>query len=337
MSKKILVAGGAGYIGSHTVVELVNAGYEPIIVDDFSNSQESVLKGLEKILGRKVPFYKVDCVDEKALCEVFKSEKNIAGAIHFAAFKAVGESVKNPLKYYKNNLNSLTSLINSMKINDVKNLVFSSSCTVYGIPDNLPINEEAPIKPANSPYGNTKQISEEIIQNCLYSKDLEKAILLRYFNPIGAHESALIGELPIGEPDNLVPRITQKAAGILPDFKIYGNDYDTEDGTCVRDYIHVVDLAKAHVKALEYMCNSSENLGIFNVGTGKGTSVLELINSFEKVSEMDFEYTSGEKREGDIPEIYADVKKANAELNWKAELSIEDALSSAWKWQKNLS
>ena len=337
MSKKILVAGGAGYIGSHTIVELANEGYEPIIVDDFSNSQESVLNGLEKIIGRKISFYKVDCVNENSLNEIFESEKNIQGVIHFAAFKAVGESVENPLKYYKNNLNSLMSLISSMKKNKINNLVFSSSCTVYGIPDNLPIKEDAPIKHANSPYGNTKQISEEIIQDCLSSKNLGKAVLLRYFNPIGAHESALIGELPIGEPDNLVPRITQKAMGILPDFKIYGKDYNTNDGTCVRDYIHVVDLAKAHVKALEYMCNSSENLGIFNIGTGKGTSVLELINSFEKVSGKNFEYTFGEKREGDIPEIYADVKKAEEALNWKAELSIEDALSSAWKWQKNLS
>tara|TARA_Y100000034_G_scaffold125461_1_gene175041 strand:- start:42 stop:1055 length:1014 start_codon:yes stop_codon:yes gene_type:complete len=337
MSKKILVAGGAGYIGSHTIVELANEGYEPIIVDDFSNSQESVLNGLEKIIGRKISFYKVNCVDEKSLNEIFELEKNIHGVIHFAAFKAVGESVENPLKYYKNNLNSLMSLISSMKKNKIKNLVFSSSCTVYGIPDSLPINEEAPIKLANSPYGNTKKISEEIIKDCLHSNDLKKAVLLRYFNPIGAHESALIGELPIGEPDNLVPRITQKAAGILEGFKINGDNYDTLDGTCIRDYIHVVDLAKAHVKALEYFGKSSKRLGIFNIGTGKGTSVLELINTFENVSGKKFEYEIGEKREGDIPEIYADVKKANGELDWKAEFSIENALSSAWKWQKKIS
>jgi len=335
--KKILITGGAGYIGSHTVVELVNAGYEPIIVDNFCNSEKSVLEGLEKILGREIRCYEVDCSDEKELTKVFEQERDIEGVIHFIAYKAVGESVEKPLKYYSNNIVSLLTLIRIMRKNNVKNLVFSSSCTVYGVPDKVPIKESAEIKPANCPYGNTKQIAEEIIDDCVSSGDLGKAILLRYFNPIGAHDSSLIGELPLGEPLNLVPRITQKAVGLLDKLIVFGDDYDTSDGTCVRDYIHVVDLAKAHVSSLEFMKKYDKKLEIFNIGAGKGTSVKELIDSFEKVSGIKLDYEIGKKREGDVPEIYADSIKAANELGWKSELSLDDALGSAWKWQQRIS
>jgi len=335
--KKILVTGGAGYIGSHTVVELANAGYEPVIVDNFCKSEKSVLEGLEKILGREVKCYEIDCSNGDELDKVFEQEGDIEGVIHFVAYKAVGESVEKPLKYYSNNIVSLLTLIRIMRKNNVKNLVFSSSCTVYGVPDKVPIKESAEIKPANCPYGNTKQIAEEIIDDCVSSGDLGKAILLRYFNPIGAHDSSLIGELPLGEPLNLVPRITQKAVGLLDKLIVFGDDYDTSDGTCVRDYIHVVDLAKAHVSSLEFMKKYDKKLEIFNIGAGKGTSVKELIDSFEKVSGIKLDYEIGKKREGDVPEIYADSIKAANELGWKSELSLDDALGSAWKWQQRIS
>jgi len=333
---KVLVTGGAGFIGSHAVVLLHEAGYEPIIVDNLSNSRKSVLEGLKKITGKDIKFYEIDCCNEEELDKVFKKEK-INEVIHFAAYKSVRESVENPLKYYQNNVFSLISLIRAMKRNNVGNLVFSSSCTVYGIPKKIPVTEEEEIKPANCPYGATKQICEEIIKNSVISGDLKKAVLLRYFNPIGAHPSGLIGELPLGEPANIVPRLTQNAAGILKKIIIFGDDYETEDGTGIRDYIHVMDLADSHIKSFEYMGKNSNDLGIFNIGIGKGVSVMELIKSFEKTNEKKIEYEMGKRREGDVPEIYADVSKAEREMGWKAELSIEDALRNAWKWQENLS
>jgi UDP-glucose 4-epimerase len=335
-SKKVLVTGGAGYIGSHTVVELFESGFEPIIVDNFSNSSRGVLDGLKKILGREVKCYRVDCCSKNEVKQVFNKEKDIFGVIHFAACKAVGESVKSPLKYYKNNILSLVNLLEIMNEKKITNLVFSSSCTVYGNPDILPVTENSSIKEASSPYGNSKQICEEIIKDTVKSEGLSRAVLLRYFNPIGAHRSALIGELPLGEPANLVPIVSQVAAGLRKNLLVFGNDYETPDGTCIRDYIHVVDLAKAHVKSLNWFLSSSEKLGIFNIGTGKGVSVLEIINQYEKISGKKIEYSFSARRQGDLPEIYADVSKANRELKWKAKFSVEDSLKSAWEWQKKL-
>lgn len=332
---KILVTGGTGYIGSHTVVELFNAGYEVIIVDDFSNSDPKILNQIEKICGKKPEFVKLDLCDEQAVNEFAKKYADISGIIHFAAFKAVGESVQQPLKYYRNNFYSLINILTAF--NSKVKLVFSSSCTVYGQPDHLPVTETAPVKKAESPYGNTKQIAEEILQEtCEVDKDLQ-VIALRYFNPVGAHSSALIGELPIGVPQNLVPFITQSAIGKRGPITVFGNDYHTPDGSAIRDYIHVVDLAKAHVAAIKRLAAKQENnYEVFNIGTGKGSSVLEIIHAFEKSTGQKLNYTIGPRREGDIEKTYGDVTLANQILGWKAELGLEEMLSSAWNWETNL-
>ena len=336
---KILVTGGLGYIGSHTVVELHNQGYEIIIVDDLSNTSLDVLKRINKITNSSINYVNLDLKNVEAT-KIFISENNdIDGVIHFAASKAVGESVDNPLKYYINNISSLTNLLNELKdLNKKINFIFSSSATVYGKPINVPITELEPIKNAESPYGNTKQIGEEIIRDLVNSNSNFKAISLRYFNPIGAHLSAMIGELPIGVPQNLVPYITQTAIGIRKELTVFGNDYLTRDGSCIRDYIHVVDLAKAHIKSLEKLIKeSSKNYyDAFNIGTGKGTSVLELISCFESVSGKKLNFRIGERRKGDIAKCFADVSKANELLNWKSKHSIEDALLSSWNWEKNI-
>ncbi|MCK5416000.1 UDP-glucose 4-epimerase GalE [Candidatus Parcubacteria bacterium] len=336
--KKIIVTGGAGFIGSHTVVELYNAGYEPIIIDNFSNSQKSVLAGLQNITGSAVKLFEGDCCNRDLLKKIFTEEENIDGIIHFAAHKAVSESVQNPLKYYRNNLNSLMALLEIMQNYNCSNFVFSSSCTVYGQPDKLPVTEVAPKKPAESPYGNTKKICEDIIEDVIKSNAELKIISLRYFNPIGAHASSLIGELPLGVPDNLVPYITQTAAGIREKLTIFGNDYDTSDGTCVRDYIHVIDLAKAHVKAFEYLNKQEDKTfyDVFNIGTGHGNSVKEIVETFQSANNVNLNYVVGKRREGDIEKIFADVDKATTLLNWKTELSLEQALIDAWNWQKAL-
>jgi len=336
-NEKILVTGGAGYIGSHTVVELVQAGYEPVIVDNFSNSEESALQGIAAILGREVPCHRVDCTDAEALRKVFEQEQNIAGVIHFAAYKAVGESVSEPLKYYHNNVGSLVTLLQVMQEFNIFNLVFSSSCTVYGIPEKLPVTEQTPVQKANSPYGNTKKICEEILTDLASSGSSMKSIALRYFNPIGAHPSAKIGELPLGVPSNLVPFITQTAAGIRKELTIFGNDYDTPDGTNVRDYVHVVDLAKAHVVAVERLLqNKVPDLEFFNVGTGRGNTVLEAVQAFERATGQKLNYKIGPRRAGDVPKIYADVTKATQELGFKTTSTLEEAMKSAWDWQLSL-
>ncbi|TPG64394.1 UDP-glucose 4-epimerase GalE [Hymenobacter nivis] len=336
---KILVTGGAGYIGSHAVVELAQAGYEPVIVDDFSNSKESVLAGLRAILGRDVPCHHVDCGDAEALRGVFRQEGNIAGVIHFAAFKAVGESVQKPLAYFHNNVGSLLTLLQVMPEFGVENLVFSSSCTVYGNPDALPVTEATPTKPATSPYGRTKQMCEDIVHDVSgASSNKLRTILLRYFNPIGAHASAKIGELPLGTPNNLVPFITQTAAGIREKLTIFGDDYATPDGTNVRDYIHVVDLAKAHVVAVQRLLDrkAPDTVETFNVGTGHGNTVLEVVQAFEQASGQQLNYSIGPRRPGDVPAIYADATKAETVLGFKTETSLLDSLASAWKWQQTL-
>lgn len=336
--KKILVTGGVGFIGSHTVVELVEAGYEPILIDNLSNSKIGVLKSIEKIIKRTVKFYENDCNDISALRNIFRIEKNIVGVIHFAANKAVGESVADPLKYYYNNIGSLVTLLTVLQEFNVPNLVFSSSCTVYGQPSTLPVNEESPVLKAESPYGNTKQVCEEIIKDVFNSGKDIKAISLRYFNPIGAHSSALIGELPLGTPNNLVPFITQTSAGIREELTVFGSDYNTPDGTCVRDYIHVVDLAKAHVKSLDKLFSINENKfhDVINVGTGKGESVLSVINTFQEVTGQALNYKIGARRPGDVQSIFADATKSEQVLDWKAEKTMADALLDAWNWQENL-
>lgn len=337
--KKILVTGGAGYIGSHTVVELAQAGYEPVIIDNFSNSRESVLDGLKAILDHEVRYYDVNCANADALRWVLKQEKDIAGVIHFAAFKAVGESVQKPLAYFQNNVGSLLTLLQVMPEFGIKNLVFSSSCTVYGNPDALPVTEATPTKPATSPYGRTKQMCEDIVHDVAgASSNQLRTILLRYFNPIGAHESAKIGELPLGTPNNLVPFITQTAAGIREKLTIFGNDYDTPDGTNVRDYIHVVDLARAHIVAVQRLLDkkASETVETFNVGTGHGNTVLEVVQTFEKASGQKLNYAIGPRRPGDVPAIYADATKAETVLGFKTTTSLFDSLASAWKWQQTL-
>ena len=337
--KKILVTGGAGYIGSHAVVELAQAGYEPIIVDDFSNSKESVLAGLRDILGRDVPCHHVDCGNADALREVFRKEGNVQGVIHFAAFKAVGESVQKPLAYFQNNVGSLLTLIEVMNEVGVENLVFSSSCTVYGVPDQLPVTEATPTKPASSPYGRTKQMCEDIVHDVAgASGNKLRTILLRYFNPIGAHPSAKIGELPLGVPNNLVPFITQTAAGLRDKLTIFGNDYDTPDGTNVRDYIYVVDLAKAHIVAVQRLLDrkATDAVETFNIGTGHGNTVLEVVTTFEQASGQKLNYAIGPRRAGDVPAIYADATKAAEVLGFKTETSLFDALASAWQWQQTL-
>ncbi|KYG76216.1 UDP-glucose 4-epimerase [Roseivirga ehrenbergii] len=334
--QNILVTGGAGYIGSHTVVELHNAGYNPIIVDNLSNSRKSVLTGLKNITGKDFTFYQIDCNDRNAFRQVFKSH-DISGVIHFAAYKAVGESVAKPLEYYENNVGSLMTLIRLMKEEGVEKLIFSSSCTVYGQPDQLPVTEQSPKKTAESPYGNTKQVCEEIIEDTSISDKSFRAIALRYFNPVGAHPSSEIGELPLGVPNNLVPFITQTAAGWREQLTVFGDNYDTEDGSCIRDYIHVVDLAKAHVKSLEYLTKHANlSFDIFNIGTGKGNTVLEIVNTFEEISGVKLNYRIGERRSGDIEKIYADVTKSSETLGWKTEKSLKDSLKDSWNWQKTL-
>lgn len=338
MKKKILVTGGAGYIGSHTVVELQNAGYEVIVVDNLSNSTADSIDGIEHITGIRPVFEKIDCNNEKDLRNVFTKYSPISGIIHFAASKAVGESVQKPLLYYKNNLVSLINLLELMPEFNVKGIVFSSSCTVYGEPDVNPIDETAAIKPAASPYGKTKQINEEIIQDFVASGADIKSIILRYFNPVGAHPTAELGELPNGVPQNLVPFITQTAMGIRTELSVFGDDYDTPDGSCVRDFINVVDLSKAHVVAMDRMLQdkSSEKVEVFNLGTGNGVSVLELINIFEKVSGVKVNYKIVGRRAGDIIKIWAEPSKANNVLGWTAKETIEDTMASAWKWQQKL-
>ena len=338
MSRKILVTGGLGFIGSHTVVALQEKGYEVVIIDNLSNSSLEVLGGITKITRISPEFENLDLRDKQALNTFFEKYKDLEGVIHFAASKAVGESVENPLLYYENNLNSLIYLLQELKEKNAPKFIFSSSCTVYGQADALPITESAPIKKAESPYGNTKQIGEEIIADTCKAVPHLKAISLRYFNPIGAHPSANIGELPIGTPQNLVPFITQTAAGKREKLSVWGNDYPTPDGTCIRDYIHVMDLARAHVVALERFLNDEqeENYEVFNLGTGKGNSVLEAIKAFEKASDKKLSYTFADRREGDIISAYADTTKANEVLKWSAEYSIDDAMASAWKWQQKL-
>ena len=332
---KILVTGGAGYIGSHTIVELVSAGFEPIIIDNYSNSDKKVLKQIAKITGKTPIAYQADCSEKEVLRNIFK-EHVISGVIHFAAYKAVGESVDKPLKYYDNNLISLIRLLEIMSEFEVNNFVFSSSCTVYGEAEKLPVAEDSPIQQANSPYGYTKQVSEQIIMDVINSGSKINAVLLRYFNPIGAHPSALIGELPLGVPNNLVPFITQTGAGLRKELTVYGDDYNTPDGTCIRDYIHVCDLANAHVKAFEWLEKGDESLGIFNIGTGRGVSVLDVINSFEKESGTKLNYKIGKRRPGDVEKIWANAEKSNNVLGWKAKYSLDDAMRHAWKWQKGL-
>jgi len=334
---KILVTGGTGFIGSHTVVELQQKGYEVIVVDNLSNSTIEVLDNIQKITGIRPEFEQFDLADEKLTSAFFRKHTEINAIIHFAAFKAVGESVEKPLMYYRNNLFSLLNILNGMKENGINNFVFSSSCTVYGQPDELPVKESSPIKKAFCPYGNTKQISEDIIFDTVAVTDL-KAIALRYFNPIGAHESALIGELPLGVPNNLIPYITQTAIGKREFLRVFGNDYDTPDGTPIRDYIHVVDLAKAHVIAVDRMLNGKmkKQCEVFNLGTGNGFSVLEVINSFEKVSGTKLNYKIVGRRPGDVIEVWADTSFANKELGWKAEKGLDEMMLSAWNWEKAL-
>ncbi|KGO87450.1 UDP-galactose-4-epimerase [Flavobacterium rivuli WB 3.3-2 = DSM 21788] len=331
---KILVTGGTGYIGSHTVVELYNAGFEVLIVDNFSNSDPGVLNQIETITGKRPECEELDLCDEAKVKEYMDAHKDITGIIHFAAYKAVGESVREPMKYYKNNLYSLINLIEN--IDGKINFVFSSSCTVYGQPEVLPVTEDAPVQKAESPYGNTKQIAEEILTDtCAVTPDL-KVISLRYFNPVGAHESGLIGELPIGVPNCLVPFITQSAIGKRGPIVVHGNDYNTPDGSALRDYIHVVDLAKAHVSALNRLQGNEgkSNYEVFNLGTGKGTSVLEVIDAFEKSTGEKLNYSVGPRRSGDVEKVWGDVTKSSKELKWTAGLGIEEMMSSAWKWEK---
>ncbi len=331
---KILVTGGTGFIGSHTVVELQAKGYDVVIVDNLSNSSADIADKITLISGIKPELEIFDLTDKDKTAEFFQKHNDIKGIIHFAAYKAVGESVQNPLMYYRNNLESLVNMLQGMHDNGIPNIVFSSSCTVYGQPDELPVSEKAPIKVAESPYGNTKQISEEIIRDTIAATSLN-AIALRYFNPIGAHETAIIGELPIGVPNNLMPFITQTAIGIREQLSVFGDDYPTPDGTAIRDYIHVVDLAKAHVIAIDRMVNNKmkKNLEIFNLGTGNGYSVLEVINSFEKVTGEKLNYKIVDRREGDVTQVWADPAFSNEELGWKAEKSLDEMTLSAWKWE----
>ena len=339
MSKtRILVTGGTGYIGSHTTVELINAGFDVVIIDNLSNSNREVLDGIEAITGVRPAFIEGDVNDLSTLDCIFQAYPGIEGIINFAASKAVGESVQKPLLYYRNNLNSLMNLLEMVEIYNVKGFVFSSSCTVYGEPDVNPVTEESPIKPATSPYGNTKQISEEIITDTIRSGANFNAIILRYFNPVGAHPSALIGELPLGVPQNLIPYLTQTAIGIRKELSVFGNDYDTPDGSCIRDFINVVDLAKAHVIAVKRMIEgkSLDCIEIFNLGTGNGVSVLELIDTFESATGVKVPHKIVGRREGDIEKVWANPKKANEVLGWVADTPLADTMVSAWKWQQHL-
>ncbi len=335
--KKILVTGGLGYIGSHTVVELQNTGYQVVIIDNLSNSSLDVLEGIANITKTPLQFERLDLRIKFDVSEFFKKNNDIEGIIHFAASKAVGESVEKPLLYYENNINTLVYLLQECAAYNINNFIFSSSCTVYGEPDSLPITEDAPVKEATSPYGNTKQISEEILKDTCAVSGLN-TIALRYFNPIGAHHTAEIGELPAGVPQNLVPFITQTAAGVRKQLSVFGDDYPTEDGSCIRDYIHVVDLAKAHVIALERLLTKKNkaNYEVFNLGTGRGSSVLEVVNSFQKTTGEKLNYKIVDRRPGDVIAVYADTKKANEVLGWKAEHTMEEALDSAWKWEKKV-
>ncbi|MCS6975222.1 MAG: UDP-glucose 4-epimerase GalE [Cyclobacteriaceae bacterium] len=334
--KKILVTGGAGYIGAHTVVELVSAGYEPVIIDNLSASDLTLVRGIEKITGRPVAFYQGDCRNRAFLEEVFSKEK-FPAVMHFAALKSVGESVQKPLEYYDNNIGSLVALLDMMGKYRVTDFIFSSSCTVYGQPDAIPVTEETPFKKAESPYGATKQMCERILEDV--SKNGLRVLSLRYFNPIGAHPSAQIGELPIGTPNNLVPFVTQTAAGVRPELVVFGNDYNTPDGSCIRDFIHVVDVARAHVDALQYLQQKKENriYEVFNLGVGKGMSVLEIVNLFQQVTGVQLRYRIGNRRPGDVEKIYADPSRIMKELGWKPVYTIEQALLHAWQWQKKLS
>ncbi|HIP35647.1 MAG TPA: UDP-glucose 4-epimerase GalE [Crocinitomix sp.] len=337
MNNKILVTGGAGYIGSHTVVELIDNGYLPIIVDDFRNSNPLVLDKLNEIVGQTVPFYNIDCTDKKKMDKVFAEHPDLMGVIHFAAYKAVGESVEKPLMYYQNNLGSLMVVLELMEAYKISNLVFSSSCTVYGEPKVVEVSEQTPIQEATSPYGDTKIVSEKIITNTVNASAQLKATLLRYFNPIGAHPSAKIGELPNGVPNNLLPYLTQTVNGIREVLTVFGGDYNTKDGTCIRDYIHVVDLAKAHVKALNWLDNQKlPVVESFNIGTEKGNTIMDVIKTFEKVNNLKVNYKIGERREGDVEQIYANTQKAKEVLNWSCEYSLDDALKHQWAWEKTL-
>jgi len=336
--KTVLLTGGTGYIGSHTAVELINAGYKVVIVDNLTNSSIDSIEGIHKITGVRPDFVKADC---SVCCEMeslFKKYNGFHSIIHFAALKAVGESVEKPLEYYHNNLSSLINLLQLMKKGGGGNLVFSSSCTVYGQPDSLPVTEKSPYKPATSPYGNTKKIAEDILRETINVNSSIKGIALRYFNPIGAHSSAEIGELPLGKPDNLIPFITQTAVGIREKLQIFGNDYDSADGTAIRDYFHVVDLAKAHVLALKRLEENRNKAGfeVFNVGTGKGVTVLEIVKAFEKVSGLKLNYEIVGRRAGDIEKVWADTTLANTELGWKTQSTLEEALLTAWNWEKKL-
>ena len=334
--KKILVTGGLGYIGSHVVVELQNNGFKVVVIDDLSNSSLKVLNGIQEITGIEPSFEKIDLKNKQSVIDFFSRHNDIDGIIHFAASKAVGESVNNPLKYYENNIHSLVYLIQEINKLRTQKFIFSSSCTVYGQVDKLPITENAPIQEPESPYGNTKKVGEQIIKDTTKANGLFNTIVLRYFNPIGAHESALIGELPIGTPQNLVPFVTQTGTGLRDRLSIFGNDYPTPDGTCIRDYIHVIDLAKAHVVAMKRLLEeiNTENYEVYNIGTGKGSSVLEVVNTFEEVSRVKLNYSFVERRAGDIISAYADTTKANSVLGWKSELTLKDALHSAWEWEK---
>ncbi len=334
---KILVNGGAGFIGSHTTVELFEAGHTPVVVDDFSNSQKWIIDRIEQITGRRPKVYEGDCTDGSFMNKVFQEEENIEGVIHFTAFKAVGESMEKPLKYYRNNINSLLVILEVMQKHNVRNIVFSSSATVYGEPDKNPLTENSPRKQATNPYGNTKLIAEDILRDVVNSGAMIKTIPLRYFNPIGAHPSHLIGELPSGVPSNLVPYITQTAVGIRKELVVFGDDYDTADGTCIRDFIHIVDLAKAHIATLEYL--EKQNVpffDVFNVGTGRGTSVMELIKTFEEVNGAKLNYRIGPRRPGDVEACWADTKKINEVIGWKATKTIAEAMKDAWGWEEKL-
>ena len=338
MKERILVTGGTGFIGSHTVVELQNSGYDVVIIDDLSNSKADVVENIEKITGIRPAFEQVDCTDYAALEATFEKYNGIKAIIHFAASKAVGESVEKPLKYYRNNIVSLVNLLELMPKYNVEGIVFSSSCTVYGQPDILPVTEAAPIKKAESPYGNTKQVNEEIIVDTVNSGSPISSVILRYFNPIGAHPTALIGELPLGVPQNLLPYLTQAAIGIRKELSVFGDDYDTPDGSCIRDYIYVCDLAKAHVKAIDRILQNqmAEKVEVFNLGTGRGLSVLELINAFEKATGVKLPYKIVGRRAGDIVKVWADPEKANKVLGWSADTPVEEVLKTAWQWQLKL-
>jgi UDP-glucose 4-epimerase len=333
--KKILLTGGAGYIGSHTAVELMQQGFEIVVLDDLSRSEARMIEGIEMITGQKVKFYQGDCADEEFLQTIFAKE-NLEAVIHFAAYKSVNESVENPLLYYRNNIGSMVNLLKQMQQFQISKIIFSSSCTVYGQPDSIPVNENAPFKKAESPYGATKQMCERILEDATKANKNLRSISLRYFNPVGAHPSSLIGELPIGVPGNLIPFVTQTAAGIRKKLTVFGNDYDTPDGSCVRDFIHVVDLAKAHVKALEKIGDMLSNNEAFNLGTGTGVTVLELVKKFISVTGIQLPYEIGQRRPGDVEKIYGDPAKAKKLLGWKTLNSLEDSLRDAWNWEKKI-